>query len=87
MKIRAQSSQDNPHQIVSEASTLCSQAVHGALPPQHNKTISSYLLIIFNVTIIMLNIQTLLSMSFVQCSEANSSELENICLNSSSPFS
>lgn len=33
MKIRALSSQDNPHQIVSEASTLCSQAVHGALPP------------------------------------------------------
>jgi hypothetical protein len=33
MKIRALSSQDNPHQIVSEATTLCSQAVHGALPP------------------------------------------------------
>ncbi|XP_022161380.1 uncharacterized protein LOC111027331 [Myzus persicae] len=33
IKIRALSSQDNPHQIVSEASTLCSQAVHGALPP------------------------------------------------------
>ncbi|KAF0772721.1 Uncharacterized protein FWK35_00014902 [Aphis craccivora] len=33
MKIRVLSSQDIPHQIVSEASTLCSQAVHGALPP------------------------------------------------------
>ncbi|KAL4127188.1 hypothetical protein QTP88_011385 [Uroleucon formosanum] len=33
MEIRALSSQDNPHQIVSEVSTLCSQAVHGALPP------------------------------------------------------